>query len=262
MSDDLEGLSGAVRQLIELAEASATLAVDVREMPGHPDHLLVAQGNAYKLLEKPRRTRQHTIESLEDFCEFTRTMLPKFPGLTVWHETAVAILVLDPEDRRDRARLPLPMTAAFSAVAEWHGKWMKQEQLIAFFRYQVYGLFEPVEMLSLVRSLKFRSSKEISQNEQHDSIGLGQNVEAAAVTGENGRLPDAFGIQVAVYQMFPEAVQRLDCALEIDAQKAVLRFVVLSDGVANAIGAAQAVLREALEEQLGAAKIPITRGVA
>lgn len=214
----------------------------------------IVQNGALTPVPIPPPLRDHNVSSVASLVEFCEA----FAGTgSVWHDERQVIVVVDNEDRRDVATLPLAKSAPFTrleALAKAKAA-ITQRDVIRLLRHDLRNA--GVEnVLSAMKRLDFKRTNDGKSHIEHGRESLGRSVEAAVNSAE--AIPEFFLATVPVYTT-PGADfhKTIYCTLEIDV--ATERFVVLpdEDSVVKAIQDAQADLHESLVESLG---IPVYYG--
>lgn len=195
----------------------------------------------------PPPLRHHAICSITSLVEFAENFATKG---SVWHDERQIIVLLDNEDRRDFARLPLTKSATFAKLESIvkQKNPLTQRDMVRLFRHDLRQA-GCEHVLSAVKRLDFKRTNDGRSEVGHGKESLGRSVEMAVNSAE--AIPEFFQATVPVYSTPGAEWQKaVYCTLEIDVANE--RFIVLpdEDAIVKAVQDAQADLHGELVEAL------------
>ena len=242
-------LAEALQFTAEQAEkaAGASNKVQVLDLPCEPKGvygLVKADGTFQRIVAgaSPRGHALHRVDQIVDFVQDARDRLSAKP--TVWYSRkGVQVLLVDDSleaNLQSRATINFAFTPQFELIRSCadSSPWHDPKQFCLWIRSKLIDcLRDGREILSIMKDLRFNV-----QNFGKSIIGqgresIGREVDAE-VTSEFGDLPDDLFFDVRVIDD-PSLLRRqaIQCALEVDPQKGLMRVVPLAGQIQNALDA-------------------------
>jgi hypothetical protein len=243
-------------ETLRLAQETAVRAagVEVKEIPGDPENILVSQGDKYEVRAIPPGRIAHVVLSLDDLvayarrCEESDAEENPTPR-SVWHNAEQVVLLLDDEDRRDRVTFALQPSEAFETLSKLQGPdkgWMPQAAFVRLLKID-FGVSPAI--VAAFRVLDFKRGDASHGDVQHARETLGKSVEAA-VQG-TAAIPEDLMISIPLYRTAGEtAIQHVRCAVEINPVQGLFKLTPLPQELDAVVQAHQADLHERLQKQL------------
>jgi hypothetical protein len=238
-------------EALELLQATAVDAADARiiGLPLEPRKYLVQHGDNLEYRDIPPPLRNHKVGSVEDLIQLAKDLDVggnEEQKSIVWHSYCKAVLVVDGNDRRDLATLPLEYGDQFKTLSNLEQKgWIVQRDLIQLLRVDLKGCITLSNLIENLRKIKFRVSSAGDANVQHGNESLGKSVEAE-VSGTDV-IPEDVIVNVKVYKNLGETERfPVCCALDIDPHEQKFRFRPMADELEVAKQQAQESIRRRL----------------
>jgi len=202
----------------------------------------------------PPPLRSHTVQTLRDLAGLAvaaadKQLRPEDSGrVSVWHDTDRVQVLADDLDRRERITLPLVKTTAWLAAELLPTKIWQQDELIRLCRLDLAG-FVPADLLTALRSIKFRKGIEASSDLAHQTHSLGNSVEMECIGAEE--IPEQFEINTAVYANVDGLpAVTIMAAIEIVHAKQGFKIGIVGDGLQRVMRETQEVLHGLLTEAI------------
>lgn len=215
----------------------------------------IDQDGKVTTITNPPKPRESKVDSVDDLCAAANSY-GKPEAFSVWLSPSAVVLIADDDDRRDRVTLPLRESTQWKAIKKLAADpTLDQSGLIRLLRQDLPGIGGRAELLSSVRSIKFRSSAEGSSNIQHGNESMGRVIENA-VTGA-GAIPEQVNCILPLYDNQGERGEKFSVLLDLEivADKQVFRLKPLPDSVEDAQNAALEGIRDSITEQLEGVRI-------
>lgn len=208
----------------------------------------VDQGGMLNKFPVPPSLRSHKVESVDDLADAAE----KWSGdNTVWIGADAVRLVLNDADRRDVVTLPLVKSPQFTTLEKLAATpQLDQQQVIRLLRVNLPGIERRLELLSIIRKIKFRQSTSGEDDIQHGKESLGRAIEAQ-VTG-SGDIPETVIVTGPIYCNPGEREQSYAVGLDLEILPTEQKFRLcpLPDELDRATRDALQSIRERLNEAL------------
>lgn len=224
-------------------------------VPGDGRTVYVDQDGHLTPLVIPPKPRESLVDSVDDFCN-ALISYGKSGNSSVWLCGEKLVAITDDSDRRDRVTLPLRKSSAYQKVLQLAGTPLAtQQQLIQLLRVELTGVNGRNDLLTAVRSIKFKQSAEGHSNIQHGNESMGRIIENE-VTGA-GNLPEELHVTLPLYDNPGERGKQyvIDLDLEIIAADSKFRLKPLPDSLEAAQASALESIRNEVTEQLDGVRI-------
>lgn len=224
-------------------------------IPGDGRTAYVDQGGTLTKIDIEPKPRESKVDSVDDLCAAANSY-GKPEAFSVWLSPSAVVLIADDDDRRDRVTLPLRESTQWKAIKKLAADpTLDQSGLIRLLRQDLPGIGGRAELLSSVRSIKFRSSAEGSSNIQHGNESMGRVIENA-VTGAN-TIPEQVNCILPLYDNQGERGEEFSVLLDLEIVAADQEFRLrpLPDSVEGAQNAALEGIRNSITEQLEGVRI-------
>lgn len=233
-----------IREAIDKIQAMAVASAAPHKIQLTDDKVMYLHGDKQIVEGVPPPRRNHTVHDFSDFCEFVRSYEAEDSAgaLTVFHNNAEIVAVLDMNERRDFVRLPLHLSERGSVLVNtlFEAQAFSPAKAVKLLRYTLHGTGPQTErVLGLLRTLDFHRQSVGKVDMQHGRESLGRQVEAA-VQGRD-QIPDQFAVQVALYNVpgLRSIVVTVELGLALLVQEEKIEIGVLGDQMAVAFDAAQ-----------------------
>lgn len=189
--------------------------------------------------------REHTVESVADLIAAAKRWGDQ---PVIWVSGTQVVLIPTDADRRDTVTLPLVESQQLLFLRQC--KAFSQIEMIRALRTSLVGAEKRAELITAIRSLKWRTSSEGSADIQHGKESLGRSVENE-VTG-SGIIPELIVVTGPVYRNLGEEnnLFSIGCDLEIDAPQQRFLFKPLPDEIDSAVSLGMASIRERILAEL------------
>lgn len=234
-----------VDRLVELGERNASGRVIAT--PAEPSHTYCLQkpdGSLEYVRATPPK-RSHYASDVATLAAIVKRFAEQGKHIvSVWYSQQGVLALLDDDDRHDRAILPLSLSSFVVALRklEHTRTWLTQVEFIQLLRITLAGCLSSSNILSSVRSVKFRQLAQGERDVQHGKVSLGKSLEAEL----NGAstIPEEMSLWVPIFPGVVDAAIMIPVALDVDpvAEKFLLQPLP---------GSVDAAIREA-EKRLGA----------
>lgn len=228
-------------------KASSAKKLDV---PGDGRKVFFDQNGTVAAFDVTPGLRKHTVNSVVDLIEAAKRWND---APVIWLAADKVVLVTDDGDRRDSVTLPLVKSAAFETLLKLADKpVVDQQQLIRILRIDLQGTINRANLLTAIRSIKFKTTDSGHANVQQGNESMGRLIEAE-VTGA-GDLPETVAVSCAIYSNHGEREKTytVNCDLEVIASEKKFRFHPLPDEIERVTDAAltniEAQIAEALKD--------------
>ena len=232
-----------IREKFAKAEGAKLLQV-----PGDGRTAFIDQGGTLVKHDVSPPLRAHNVKSVDDLIAAAQTWNVK---PVVWVNGSEVVLLPDDNDRRDRVTLKLVKSAAFSKLCALAAKpEVDQAELVRIIRVDLQGTISRTELLTAIRSIKFRSLTSGQSTIQHGNESMGRTIEAE-VTGA-GNLPELVVVSCATFSNPGERDKTMTvaCDLEIVPQEQTFRFQPIPDEIERVTDAALEDIRQRIEGEL------------
>lgn len=223
-------------------------AAKLLSVPGDGRVAYVDQGGKLSEIAVAPPVRRHNVKSVDDLIKAAKTWNKK---PVVWVSGSDVVLVPDDDDRRDMATLELVRSAAFGKLCFLaKSPDVSQADLIRTIRVDLQGTIGRADLLTAIRSIKFRQSTAGTSTVQHGNESLGRTIEAE-VSGA-GNIPESVIVSCAVFSNPGEREKTftVGCDLEIVPQHSAFRFRPIPDELERVTDAAIAGIRQRIEDEL------------
>lgn len=221
-----------------LSERVATHhSAKVLSVPGDGRKVYIDQGGQLTTIDVAPALRKHTVQSVADLIEAAKRWNAK---PTIWVSDNAIVLVTDDEDRRDVVTMPLTKSAGFLRLeALEKNPTLDQLGMLRTLRIDLKGTAGRADLLTVIRSLKWRQSASGHVDVQQGKESLGKVIENE-VTGA-GAIPEEVMVSVPVYSNPGESKKSypVACDLEVIASEQVFRFRPVADELRNTLTLAQ-----------------------
>ena len=171
----------------------------------------------------------------------------KEEGVSVWYGEEEVVAILNNEDRREYAILPLQLSDRFRALQSLP-KAFDQRSLILFLKRTLYGSIDE-SLLPRFRGLDFSKREEASSTVKHGEESLGRSIHAAVVGAAD--IPEFMEVRVPVYSnpglTWPQTVR---LSVDINVAQCLVELTPLPDQLSLALAAAQEQLGTLLTNEL------------
>jgi hypothetical protein len=220
--------------------------VKILEIPGDPDHVLVASGGTFSERPVPAAHRSHTVRSLDDFSRACERWGEQG---TIWHSDTRITLVTDDLARRDGVLFLLQFSEQFERLRKLRtDPRLNQAGIIRLLRHDLAGAV-PGDLVPLFRKLDFKRRSDGTTNLQHGRESLGRSVEAE-VSG-TAELPELITADVRVYGSVGLIWKKsIRLTLDVDATNEVFYLAPEPDALEAAIQSTQADIANSLSANL------------
>lgn len=222
-------------------------------IPGDGRTAYVDQGGTLTKIDIEPKPRESKVDSVDDLCSAVKAYGKK-EASSIWLSPSAVVAVIDDSDRRDRITLPLRESTQWAAIKRLAKEpTLDQAALVRLLRTELIGIGGRAELLSAVRSIKFRSSAEGTSNIQHGNESMGRVIENA-VTGA-GVIPEQAICILPLYDNQGRCGDEFQVVLDLEivASDSKFRLKPLPDSIEDAQNAALEAIREEICVELGAA---------
>lgn len=229
-------------------------AVEVKQIPGDPDNLIIAKEGVYVIRPVPPSRIAHEVLSLEDLITYARRCeeaedADEPTPRSVWHNPAEVVLLLDDSDRRDRVTFHLQKTPALLTLEALEAQdigWICQQAFVRLLKID-FGVNPAI--VAAFRTLDFKRGDATHADVQHGRETLGKSVEAA-VQG-TAAIPEDLMIPLSLYRSVGEAaVYHIRCAVEINSVQGLFKLTPFPGELDAMVQAHQATIHDRLSRSL------------
>lgn len=239
-------LKEALQYLWDSARSSQKAVI--LQVPGDGRTCTVDQDGKLVTLTIAPPLRAHQVDSVADLIAAAGKWNT---APVIWLNDTCPVLIIDDGDRREKVSLPLKKTKQFSFLENLksdHG--FDQVAMIRALRVDLPGAEKRAELITSIRTLKWRTSSEGSVDIQHGKESLGKSVENE-VTGQ-GQIPELVVVTCPVFRNPGEEQNQfgIGCDLEIDSADQEFIFRPLPDEIENATASALNDIRSRLVNAL------------
>lgn len=218
------------------------------QIPGDGRKVFVDQGGKLTPMDVAPAVRSHKVNSVDDL---TNAAHKWNTAPVVWIGSDAIVLIPDDGDRRDRVTLNLCKSAAFQRLICLDKQpLLDQQSLIRTLRIDLQGTVSRNELLTAIRSIKFRTTEGGASTIQQGNESLGHTIEAE-VTGA-GDIPESVIVSCAVFCNPGEREKKFQvgCDLEIVPAEKKFRFRPIPDEIERVTDAALEDIRQRIEGEL------------
>jgi len=239
-----------VKLIQDTAQKAAAPKAPPRLETGDPTRLAyydpTAADGPIVAFDVPPEPRAHAVEDLETLAALASAAASAVEGhgSALWFSPREIVLLFDQADRREEARMPLPVSEPFQALQGLSAQdLLTQKGLIRLLRLRL-GVDNPAT-LDRFRRLDWSTTARTKAETRHQKESLGKEI-VAAVQGVE-EIPDTLTVTVPVYDLpgLP-CPQDVRLALEVDAGEQRFTLVPLPGQLAAAKAAAADTVRAAL----------------
>lgn len=247
-------LAEFLNKVAEMAKSAHS--VQVVNVEGIPDEVLIRRGDEVTWKERPAPRRAHRLTSFVSLCELVRN--PRIaPHPEVFHDGVRIVVVLDGEKRREFATLDLAQTERFGLVQKLSGMLLEVPAAVKLIRFDLHGIGADALVASL-RRIDFTRKGTGAHSVEHGRESLGRAVEASVQQAD--QVPEQFVASVPLYTT--EGLRSIVAALRVgvflDVQAERVQLRPLADEISTALEVARVQVHELLVAALPA--VPVFQG--
>lgn len=223
-------------------------AAKVVNIPGDGRKVYVDQAGKLEAIAVAPALRSHKVSALDDLIAAAKrwNAMP-----TLWVSDSAIVLVTDDNDRRDIVTMPLVKSAAFQRLEALEKKPdLNQLELLRTLRIDLQGTANRADLITAIRSLKWKQSSSGHVDVQQGKESLGKLIENE-VSGAS-EIPESVSVALAVFANPGESAKRypVACDLEVIPGDQMFRFRPVADELRNTMTFAQGEIVSALRAAL------------
>ncbi len=244
---------------LQLVQETAVKAagVDIKPIPGDPDHVVISQNGAYEIRSVPPARIAHKVLSLDDLVCFVKKFeeqeeeeRPK----TIWHDRDRVVVLLNERDRRDCVEFALVPSEALKLLRALETPGNQAIFQAAFVRMLKIDFGVNAALVAIFRTLDFKRGDEAHGDIQHGRESLGKSVQAA-VQG-TAAIPEDLILNVPLYSSVGEDTPyQIRCAVEINPIQNTFKLTPFPNELETVIHAHQATIHDRLVTDLPGAGV-------
>lgn len=250
-------LAEFLQKIVDLTHGARQTKITT--IPGIDDQVLVDHTDgSHSAISIPPPRRAHSMASMESFIALITNKTIAM-GSEVHATFSAAVAWLDSE-RRDTAKLMLPVSARFAAAKAMDGKPMTISDAIKYLRTKI----DRPELLPMIESLRTVDFKRVSTGQSvtgHGTESLGRRVEAAI--GGTSEIPKEIEFTVPALEV--SDLRHIEVTLTflvvLDPQKETIEFCARPDTIANAHYWARDRVVDTIRQRVEGQDIPVFAGV-
>lgn len=229
------------------AEDASVLAI-----PGDKRQVRLCKGETMEAVDIPPPLREHYVSRLSDLIEMANVASINARGTrgqpVVWHDEDKVVLILDDEDRRDRATMDLTQTEQFKILCRLadNRPAMQQKEFIRMLRLDL-GLDAAV--VNAFRRIDWTITNTGSAQAERGKESLGKQIESHVRNAQD--IPELLTVPVSIYnEMGEQEVYSIRCLIDFDCDQARMQMVPAAGELEHALQIHQMSIRTRLEEGL------------
>lgn len=243
-------MSEMTREALELLQTTAQqaqAAVKI-DLPGDGRTAYVSQGGALRELKVPTAVRNHIVRRLDDLIDMANRHA-EADNPVIWHDQKQVTLIVDDDDRRDRAVFPLESTSMFLRMLRLEAEepLFSQQQLIRLLRVE----FElDSAKIGIFRRIDWTSSRSGQGVVEHGKESLGRSIEQQVKGAQE--IPESIVIPISLYRNRGEDQEYpIRCLVNFDIDQAAIQIIPAPGELDHSLHAHQMNIRSRLEEAFG-----------